>query len=212
MSESNFTFPHADPELDYGQREEQSFMDLIDKYSPKSISQTWERDKEAFESCQWSREHYIEVCKRRKASLSRLLEEQVIHRAEMKPIYKREQYRNTIPFLIEHFESFIAKYQEAIDRESMLLPQEKPLEIHAIQSGESDRLQEVGKKVVEGGRKGAEIASHNSEKNRRRDQVLKRYGEIMKESHKMSETEVKKQLTKEFRVSRSTIYRYLQDR
>lgn len=90
--------------------------------------------------------------------------------------------------------------------------QEELLEIHAIQSGESDRLQEVGKKVVEGGRKGAEIASHNSEKNRRRDQVLKRYGEIMKESHKMSETEVKKQLTKEFRVSRSTIYRYLQDR
>ncbi len=89
---------------------------------------------------------------------------------------------------------------------------EELLEIHAIQSEESDRLQEVGKKVVEGGRKGAEIASYNSEKNRRKDLVLKRYGEIMKQSHKMSESEVKKALINECRISASTLYRYLQNK
>jgi len=88
---------------------------------------------------------------------------------------------------------------------------EELLEVHAIQSEEADRLQQVGKKVVEGGRKGARVASSGSEKSRRQDPVRKRYDELMKEPHNMSESEVKKQLAREFRISLSTVRRYLQE-
>jgi len=89
---------------------------------------------------------------------------------------------------------------------------EEQLEIHANQHKEAERQQEVGKKVIEGGQRGAKIAKTTSEKDRRKYSVLERYDKIMAQSHKLRETEIKKQLAKEFRVHITTIYRYLQNR
>jgi len=96
-------------------------------------------------------------------------------------------------------------FQKKGDKFNIILPpiknDKEQLEIHAPQGEEAKRQQEVGKKVIEGGRKGARIASHGSEKSRRKEKVLKRYDEIMAQPHKLPETEVKKQLANEFRIS-----------
>jgi len=184
--------------------EDDAFIESVLK-----IPERWKELHEEYLRTNLTREQYIERCKRNKENLERFLKEHVINRAKKKPGYLKKEYSGTLPALIKYIQSFIDDYGKEIERESKLLPQEEPLE---IQNAESGRLQEVGKKVVEGGRKGAEIASHNSEKNRRRDQVLKRYDEIMNQSHKMSETVVKKQLAKEFRINISTVYRYLQNK
>jgi hypothetical protein len=86
------------------------------------------------------------------------------------------------------------------------------LKIQAFPSEEANRQQEVGKKVIEGGLKGAKIASYVSQRELKKEKVFKIYDQKMEKLSNMKETEIKKIVAKDAHISLPTLYRYLQER
>jgi hypothetical protein len=97
--------------------EDRSFTDWF-----KSISVRAKQLREDFETARIPRDTYIEACKRTREGLSEKLLTQVKPRESLKPIYKQEGYKNTIPAVIDFVQGYIDYYAKEIDRVSKNIP------------------------------------------------------------------------------------------
>lgn len=76
----------------------------------------------------------------------------------------------------------------------------------------SNDFESIGKKVYEGGRKGGAATRALCEKERRKTECYRLFDKHMNEPHQLPQTEIKKLIAGELRVSTKTVTRYLKER
>lgn len=83
-----------------------------------------------------------------------------------------------------------------------------------IEKNEEDKKREaeIGKKVLNGARKGANLVRSNGLVDMKKAHCYERYDFHMRERHKLSEVEIRKLVAAECRVSQKTVGRYLSQR